>query len=123
MGTCNFQCPLKLLAVLALLGGMSLPANAVTYESYQVGSILMPDATRNCVFFELVGVNQADPVVPSNPWMAIPATQNGYSQIVAFLLWARALGTPISVVTSGAISNGGCASADQVVGVNMIYAR
>ena len=105
------------------LGGAAFPATATTWDSYSVGSIQMPDATRNCVFFELVGVSEADPAVPSNPWMAIRATQNGYSQIVAFLLWARAIGTPIGVVTTGAASGGGCSANGPMVGVSSIYAR
>lgn len=101
----------------------AVPTFATTWDSYLVGSIEMPDPARNCLFFELTGVAEADPAVPGSAWMAIPATQNGYSQIVAFLLWARSTGTPIGVVTSGAAATGGCSGNGPIVGVNNIYAR
>ena len=110
------------LVVALSLVEMSAPVTATTWESYQVGRIQMPDAYRNCIFFQLVGVAEADPSVPGNPWIAVPATENGYSQIVAFLLWARATQTPIGVVTSGVPSTGGCSSASAIVGISNIYA-
>jgi hypothetical protein len=58
------------------------------WVGYQVGVILLPDA-RPSLFFQLTGVSQVDPVAaPNDAWMAIPETQDGYTQIYAMLLSA-----------------------------------
>jgi hypothetical protein len=58
--------------------------------------------------FTLVGVLTADPIVNQVPWIAIPAEQTGFAQIFAFLLWAKATGTPVNVTTTGALAGGTC---------------
>jgi hypothetical protein len=35
--------------------------------------------------------------------MAIPETQDGYTQIYAMLLWAKATGTALNITTSGQV--------------------
>jgi hypothetical protein len=64
--------------------------------------------TTGCHFFQISGVNQADPVVPNSPWFAIPiAAGNNAKEMLAVVLTARATGTPLSrVVATGNIACG-----------------
>jgi len=83
-------------------------AQAATYLGKAVTILQSPTPTQNCLYFQLSGVAQADPVAPNNPWFAVPSTQNGYSQIYATLLAARVAGTTVGVVTSGNFAGGTC---------------
>jgi hypothetical protein len=96
-------------------------ANAVTWPSRQIGRLLMPDSARDCVFFELVGVSQPDPAVPGTALIAVPKTQNGFKEIYALLLWAKATESVLTVETTGQPAGGGCSSLGNVVGLHQIY--
>jgi hypothetical protein len=96
-------------------------AGATTWNNQQIAAILPPDS-RNCVMFTMVGVSTADPVVNQVPWIGIPAEQTGFSQIYAFLLWAKATGTAVNVTTSGALAGGTCTAGGNVVGLTQVYA-
>src|SRR5689334_10571203 len=69
-------------------------------------SILFPPDTRECTFFQLSGVTEADPVVPGNPWFAVPKTHLGYKEIFVVLLTARSNGRTITVQTDGTTACG-----------------
>ncbi len=100
---------LKLGAIIALSVYVTeIVVAAELYTAYGVGIIKSPTPTANCAYFELVGVAQADPISPSNPWFAIPATQNGFAEVYASLVAAKIAGTTVSVLTTGALAGGSC---------------
>ena len=107
--------------VLAFSLLMTVNTRATTWTNQQIAAILPPDS-RNCVMFTLVGVSTADPIVNQVPWIAIPAEQTGFSQVYAFLLWAKASGTLVNVITSGALAGGTCTAGGNVVGLTQVYA-
>ena len=91
-----------------LLAACFAPAIACSavHPNRTVSVVHSPD-TRECIFFQLDGVAEADPIAPGNPWFAVPKTHNGYKEIVATLLMARATGAPLQqVTTSGALACG-----------------
>jgi len=88
--------------VLALLAAYLAPAIAwsAVHLNKTVAVVHSPDS-RECIFFQLDGVAEADPITPANPWFAVPKTHNGYKEIVAALLMLRATGAPLQQVTTG----------------------
>jgi hypothetical protein len=63
---------------------------------------------RDCVFFTLEGVAEADSINPSSSWFAIPGTQTDYAQIYALLLSAKMAGSSVNVITTGSAAGGAC---------------
>ena len=104
----NSQRCLRLaLAVAALLGGSLVgtsPASATTWNNQIIGVLTID--TRPCLFFQLTGVAQADPVVPNSPEFAVPTTAANYQTMVSMLLSAKLSGKPLLVVTDGTVSCG-----------------
>ncbi len=96
---------LALTAVAAVAFALPLTAWPRWHENKSVRSIGSPDS-RQCIFFQLTGVSEADPVNPNNPWFAVAKTHGGYKEIVAMLMMAKATGIPISVGTTGALACG-----------------
>jgi hypothetical protein len=78
---------------------------ATTHTSKQVTVIHSPDG-RECTFFMLTGVAEADPVSAGNAWFAVPKTHVGYKEIVSFLMTARITGESVTVSTSGTLACG-----------------
>ena len=72
----------------------------VQHTSKSIGALMAPDDTRDCMFFMLEGVTQADPNVVS-AWFAIPRTHPGFKEITGLLLAAKVSGIPINVTTNG----------------------
>jgi hypothetical protein len=92
----------------ALLAAYLAPTIALsaTHTNKTVSVVHSPDS-RECIFFQLDGVAEADPASAANPWFAVPKTHNGYKEIVAALLLVRATGAPVQqVTTSGALACG-----------------
>jgi hypothetical protein len=86
---------------LAAVASSALAATSWTQgDGYQVIN-LRPGGDRPCTLFQLSGVAQADPSVPTSPWFAIPPGTPGYKEMVATLLTAKATGRGIYVVTTG----------------------
>jgi hypothetical protein len=83
-------------------------ATAVDYNSATITFISSPTPSANCVYFMLAGVTQADPVSQGNSWFAVPATQNGFSQIYAMLLSVKLVGGTVNVTTTGTLAGGTC---------------
>jgi hypothetical protein len=96
---------------------LAQPSHARTWNGYQVGRILPPDS-KDCVAFQLTGVNEADPVAPDTPWFAVPRSALGFKEIYALLLTAKASGIPITVETTGVLAGSQC---HPFVGVWQIY--
>lgn len=80
---------------------------AAAHQNRTVAIVHSPDS-RECTFFRLTDVTEADPVsYAGNPWFAVPKTHTGYKEIVATLLLARATGMPLAhVVTTSALACG-----------------
>lgn len=99
----------KVLLSFAMLVGVLLSpaaATAAVHINKEVAVVHSPD-TRECVFFQLSGVTEADPSTPGVPWFAVPKTHVGYKEVFATLMLARATGRPLNhVATSGAVACG-----------------
>ena len=83
---------------------------ALSTQQYSttVLQIQSPASTADCLWFTLSGVPQADPILPNNPWFAIPRTQNGFGELYAMLLSAKLSGSTVWVSTTGAAAGGAC---------------
>jgi hypothetical protein len=101
----------RALAVLTLTLITPVPLLASVHVNKEVAIVHSPDA-RECVFFQLSGVNEADPVIPGNPWFAVAKSHTGYKEIFAALLIARTTGrTLVHVATNGTTACGHAAVA------------
>lgn len=93
--------------VVALAAGMviSSAANAtVTSFASKTITLVEADDTDDCVYFQLDGVTEANPVHPGQPWFAVSLSSLGGKNLVTFLLSARLSGTPLSrVVADGSL--------------------
>jgi hypothetical protein len=97
---------------------------ATIWEKARVSILELPDPGHDCVFFTLVNVHEADPAFPGSPWIAIPASQNGFQQMYDLLLRAKlGGGGSVGVVTSGAAASScmGLGSSQPIVGVSYLY--
>jgi len=92
---------LKSLGVI-LLVLVGAPSWALDWNGYQV-SIVRPGGDRTCTLFQLVGVAQADPVLPGSAWFSIPNTAPEYNAMVATLLAAKVSGSLVTVSTTGSV--------------------
>lgn len=70
-----------------------------------VETIHSPDS-RECTFFRLKGVTEADPVVSNNGWFSIPLSYPGHDVIVSMLLTSYTADKNITVTTTGKIACG-----------------
>jgi hypothetical protein len=87
-----------LVFMFALIG----EANAVVdYHNANVSTLQATYQDTNCFYFRLIGVAQADPVVPGSPWFAVPRSQTGAGDVYALLLGAKLSGAPVWIQTSG----------------------
>ena len=76
----------------------TVPALSDTiHTSKIVAEIQPPQAGHDCIYFRLLGVVQADPVLPNNPYLALPRTHVGFKEIYALLLAAYMNSTTVSV--------------------------
>ena len=91
-----------------------------TWVGKQVGRISAPD-WRNCLYFELVGVPEADASIPGASWFAVDKGQPGYTEIYSMLLWAKATGAAVSVVTTTGPAQGNCSASGNFIGVVNVY--
>lgn len=90
-----------LCALAALLSG---PSQAAFYSGKQVGEVHVDN--RPCIFFQLKGVGEADPVTPAIPWFALPTGDANYQTYVSLILSAKISGQPVFVSTDGTTSCG-----------------
>ena len=97
----NFAC--IIIAVAWAMCGAGF-ASAATYQGRQVFVLFMD--TRDCVFFQLVGVSVADPSVGTTPWFALNKNGANFQTQLSILLSARTNGIAVSVATSGAATCG-----------------
>jgi hypothetical protein len=78
----------------------------VTHASKEVLVIHSPD-DRECLFFQLSGVVEADPITPSVSWFAVPKTHPGYKEIFGLLSMARLSSKALThVATNGKLACG-----------------
>jgi hypothetical protein len=107
------------IGLLMSAAGVAPIAGAVTYNGATIAIIQSPTPSANCLYFQLTGVTQADPIAPSNAWFAIPATQNGFNQVVAMLISLRIASGTLQVTTTGALAGGTCGNYAGVDHVSM----
>ena len=96
---------IALLAKLASAAALTFAApmaQAVDWNGYQVNIIRSPDG-RPCTFFQLVGVAQADPVKPNDPWFVIRQAHPGYKEMLAILMSAKLTSRNVIVSTAGSV--------------------
>lgn len=105
---------LKAVTVAIIAAGSHSPAPATTWSDKQIQFITAD--TRPCIFFQLVGVTQADPVVPTNPWFALSTSNPMFQQISAMLLTAKATQGRVDIITTGT-GDPACAGYASVGGV------
>jgi hypothetical protein len=108
------------LGLLTSTAGVIPIASAVTYNAATVTIIASPSPSTNCLYFQLVGVSEADPIAPNNPWFGVPATQNGFNQIVAMLISIKLSAGTVQVTTTGALAGGSCGNYAGVDSVAMM---
>jgi hypothetical protein len=94
--------------------------HAASWSGYQIAQLEAPDPARPCLFFTLVGVPQADPAFPNDPWFAISENQSGYWEIYGMLLLAKSKGLGVAITTSGQAAAPECDNLGNHVGVNYI---
>jgi hypothetical protein len=102
-----------LLVTSALLVGT--PAQAAAYHASKIVSIVLPPAQYGgCMWFQLTGVTEADPIAAGNPWFAVPVTHPGYKEIFASLLAAKISEKTVTVQMTNATACNGYAAVDWV---------
>jgi hypothetical protein len=94
-------------------------ATAMTQHAYKlITTIEPPQATTDCLYFQLAGVGEADPLTPNNPWFAMPRSHPGFREIYAMILMTKATGMEVVVRTTGSLAGGACGN---YVGVHEVY--
>lgn len=108
------------MAVLVIVVGAS-PSAASSGQIFTavIGQVEAPSYNEDCLWFTLVGVAQADPINPNNPYFALTRTQIGYNETYALLLSAKLSGSTVIVVTTGAVAGGGCGGYAGIAGVTL----
>ena len=97
------------LMLAALLAGYAPLGLCMNYMTSRVLVIQPPQWNSDCLFFKLVGVSEADPILTGNPWFAVPRAHPGFQETFAILLAAQKAGTTVWVRTTGQIAGGACA--------------
>jgi hypothetical protein len=85
----------RILALMAavFLGASPMASATVQYVGKTIYYIEL-DTTSSCYVFQLVGVSEADPVVPKGPFFAISTTAPNAKEMAAALLVTRATDAP-----------------------------
>jgi len=84
------------------------------HNNHQVLTVFSPDSSRPCLFFQMDGVSEADPIVAASPWFAVPMSHNGYNLIQAMLLTLFTAGKNLNIKTTGGTACG-FAEVDSVI--------
>jgi hypothetical protein len=92
---------------LALAAIVAAPAGAAQHSWKEVSQIQAPPPQAACIYFQLVGVGQADQNV-AGPWFAVSSSHAGYKEIYILLLAAKLSGTELHVTTTGQAVGGAC---------------
>ena len=91
----------SLLASLILSGSCLHVQAQVTYVDKKVSVLQGFYDGADCIFFELEGVSQADPIKANDPTFAISRTQPGAKDAYALLMMAKVTGVAPLVRTRG----------------------
>jgi hypothetical protein len=82
-------------------------ANAALAGHFNKTISLLEVADSTCIFFQLTGVIEANPVKPNGPWSAIDRTQGNAKKMYALLLSVKLSGNAVArVQTTGALACG-----------------
>jgi hypothetical protein len=83
---------------------VTMPAQAAIAEHFGKTIAFLEVADSPCIFFQLTGATQANPIVPGGVWFAFSKTQDNYKEMYAMLLTMRVSGTPVTrVLTDGGV--------------------
>jgi hypothetical protein len=104
---------MKKLAAVAVCLVFAIPAQATAWQNKTVTNLLVDN--RACVFFQLAGVAEADPLAPGQSWFALPKSTPNFQEIYAELLSAKMSSKSIDVITDGTVVCGGYASAPSIM--------
>ena len=93
----------RVLSAVAGLAAVVSGGNALADTSHSTKLIQYLQSSGSggqCMYFTLIGVNEADPLVPGNPWFAIPLNHPTAKEIFAILSAAKISDKTVSVRTS-----------------------
>jgi hypothetical protein len=77
-------------------------AEAALVQHFDKTISVLEAADSPCIFFQLTGVTEANPAVPSGVWFGIDKNQGNAKEMYALLLSARLSGTSLArVLTNG----------------------
>ena len=88
---------IKIIFILVFSG----TANAAVIHDQKSVSTVQASTNTDCIYFQLEGVSQADPVVPNEPWFTVSAANPAKDSILSLALAAYASGSTVRVSTSG----------------------
>jgi len=88
---------------------------AATDHSDKKVAIIHSGDTRDCYFFKLEGVTEADPVASNNDWFAVPFDKPSAKNVIGILMAAKASNTAVTAKTTGQLACGGFAEVDSVL--------
>ena len=79
---------------------------AVTHGNKQLEMVEPMWVGNDCLLFRLVGVVEADPVKPGVGWFAVSRSDPGYKEAFAGIMMAKAMGTAVTIGTTGQLACG-----------------
>lgn len=104
---------------MALMVNEGLAAQGV-FGNTQIASLFPGDLGRDCIFFTLNGVADAQSAsAPGAPWFALAKTHPNFKEQYALILAAKMTGATIGVVTTG----NGVSACSGHAEVNYVYAQ
>ncbi|ABD79712.1 hypothetical protein [Saccharophagus degradans] len=93
---------------------IAVPVFSETTHSDKKVKIIHSGDTRDCFFFQLENVSQADPVSPNNEWFAVPFSKMSSDAVLSILMASKASGGSVKVNTTGSTVCGAYAEVKNV---------
>lgn len=90
-----------LLTMILVLLHTAGAAYATDHVNATVGQLESTLQSTNCFYFTLIGVTEADPLVPGSPWFAMLGTNDSGKSAYATLLAAKVSGGKVRITSSG----------------------
>lgn len=86
--------------VMFLLGFFTQHCYAVDWHRKKVSQVQV-HAVKGCIYFTLDGVDEADPVVPNQPWFTLGPDNPYQKEFFSLLMLAYAAKADVRIATSG----------------------
>ncbi len=93
----------KLLGLMVLASPLSFATEIHDFKKVETVS---SSTNKECTYFSLVGVNEADPVVENEGWFALEISNPAHDVSISILLAAYASGKEVRVSSDGTIKCG-----------------